>query len=154
MDSVSMVGTLRRSSRLQGETAVVENAHNDDDSILEDEDDEDDDTPVHIFEGVEYKTYQEMVNAKRERNQQVLRDSGLLDAIVQRQQHKNKKRKNTPTRRFWNVQVDVIRKRPSQEVMTRRNSSRTWRKTTGTTWGVATIDHQSVDDHLHPSTML
>ncbi|GAX18696.1 hypothetical protein FisN_10Hh090 [Fistulifera solaris] len=35
---------------------------------------------VYSFEGVVYDTYQEMVNAKRQRNQQMLRESGLLTA--------------------------------------------------------------------------
>jgi WD40 repeat protein len=33
----------------------------------------------YIFDGQEYKTYQDMVNAKRKRNQKVLKDLGFLD---------------------------------------------------------------------------
>lgn len=40
-------------------------------------------TPLsYVFEGVAYETYQEMVNAKRKRNQQVLEESGLLSAAA------------------------------------------------------------------------
>lgn len=59
----------------------------------EEEDDDHDDTEhVHIFQGVEYASYQEMVNAKRKRNQQVLLDSGLLDTVhlVQQSSRKSK----------------------------------------------------------------
>lgn len=53
-------------------------------SNINDEDDDDDVLSpvkeVYSFEGVAYNTYQEMVNAKRQRNQQMLRDSGLLTA--------------------------------------------------------------------------
>lgn len=48
------------------------NEQNNDDQVFTPE--------TYSFEGVIYKTYQEMVNAKRERNQQRLRDSGLLTA--------------------------------------------------------------------------
>jgi hypothetical protein len=37
------------------------------------------DTDTYVFEGRTYASYQEMVNAKRSRNQQMLIDSGLLD---------------------------------------------------------------------------
>ena len=42
----------------------------------------DDKAEVYPFNGVEYATYQEMVNAKRKRNQEVLLNSGLLDSIA------------------------------------------------------------------------
>lgn len=35
---------------------------------------------LYVFEGIQYPTYQAMVNAKRERNQRVLEQSGLLQA--------------------------------------------------------------------------
>jgi hypothetical protein len=44
------------------------------------EDDDDDDAETYVFNGVTYATYQEMVDAKRHRNQQVLVASGLLQA--------------------------------------------------------------------------
>jgi len=45
----------------------------------EEEDNNEEDTVKYFFEGVEYPTYQEMVNAKRKRNERVLMDSGLLE---------------------------------------------------------------------------
>lgn len=45
-----------------------------------DDDDEDDDViQTFTFNGIIYNTYQDMVNAKRERNQKVLEESGLLN---------------------------------------------------------------------------
>ena len=39
------------------------------------------DNQTYEFEGVHYDTYQEMVNAKRRRNQKILEESGLLTAV-------------------------------------------------------------------------
>lgn len=58
---------------------ATKKTRNDDDSS-----DEEPETPdasaTHIFDGVVYSTYQEMVNAKRKRNEQVLQSLGLLGA--------------------------------------------------------------------------
>lgn len=46
--------------------------------IDEMEEEEEEESPRHEFMGVIYDTYQDMVDAKRKRNQQVLEDSGLI----------------------------------------------------------------------------
>jgi hypothetical protein len=63
---------------------------------------------------------------------QISRESYVTRRQEQEKEQETKERTH-PRNNSWNVQVDVIRKRPSQEVMTGRISSRTWRKTTGTT---------------------
>lgn len=79
--------------RRGGNKKVDEEGHpNDDDgddaaavSGTSDEDDSDEDeeeATKYYFDGVEYGTYQEMVNAKRRRNEKVLADSGLLSLTV------------------------------------------------------------------------
>jgi WD40 repeat protein len=40
---------------------------------------EDEDLQIHFFDGVKYETYQELVNAKRKRNQEVLKGLGLAE---------------------------------------------------------------------------
>jgi WD40 repeat protein len=56
------------------------------DEHLSDDDDDrsnaEDKVEVFPFNGIEYATYQEMVNAKRKRNQEVLLNSGLLDSVA------------------------------------------------------------------------
>jgi hypothetical protein len=91
---------MRRSSRLRtppsGSKVVQEKAKKDPihvkaekDEYLSDQDNDDDDrsnaddkVEVYPFNGVEYATYQEMVNAKRKRNHEVLLNSGLLDSVA------------------------------------------------------------------------
>ena len=57
----------------------------------DDDDDDVDDVEVYLFNGVNYTTYQDMVHAKRQRNQQILEQSGLLASIS------SKRRSNTST---------------------------------------------------------
>jgi WD40 repeat protein len=73
---------------------------------------------VHYCDGIAYPTYQEMVQAKRRRNQQHLQDSGLLDAvqIVKDEHYKLKKRKVVVTPNF--------KKQPPAIELPRRQSSR------------------------------
>lgn len=90
---------MRRSSRLRTPSSGsnVKQEHVNEDPIhvkaekddIDDDDDDDrsiendnDKAQVFPFNGVEYATYQEMVNAKRDRNQQVLLSSGLLDSVA------------------------------------------------------------------------
>ena len=53
------------------------------DHVLSDEDDEDDTEETYEFNGQVFATYQDMCHAKRQRNQQVLQDSGLLSLSSQ-----------------------------------------------------------------------
>jgi WD40 repeat protein len=55
--------------------------HFSDDDNDEEDGSGDEKADVYLFNGVEYATYQEMVNAKRKRNQEVLINSGLLDSV-------------------------------------------------------------------------
>jgi WD40 repeat protein len=68
--------------------------------MMSDDDDDDDDEPEqalpqlqqsYILDGQEYKTYQDMVNAKRKRNENVLKDLGFLDPQKQRAANSIKK---------------------------------------------------------------
>jgi hypothetical protein len=61
---------------------VMEEADAADDNGNDEEDDDDVEQETYIFNGVTYATYQEMVDAKRFRNQQVLAASGLLKAAA------------------------------------------------------------------------
>jgi hypothetical protein len=45
-------------------------------------------TTSHVFAGVQYDNYQDMVQAKRERNQRVLQESGLLQAVASTRRQK------------------------------------------------------------------
>jgi WD40 repeat protein len=45
----------------------------------EDSDEDEEQPQLHTFDGIQYETYQDMVNAKRKRNQQVLEDLGFAD---------------------------------------------------------------------------
>ena len=93
-----------------------------DEADEEDDDDGDDDdgqAKGFFFDGVNYTTYQEMVNAKRKRNQQVLMNSGLLASAAAL---KSTVSKPPPTKKG-------IKKRKSTEsqdgaVYRRRKSSR------------------------------
>lgn len=67
-----------------------------------------------VFEGVVYKTYQEMVNAKRERNQQMLRDSGLLTAREEMVEVQKRKAAST----------QGIKKRKTEKVPIERRKSK------------------------------
>jgi hypothetical protein len=73
---------------------------------------------VHYCDGIAYPTYQEMVQAKRRRNQQHLQDSGLLDAVqlVKEEHYKHKKRKVVVT--------PNIKKQQPVALLPRRQSSR------------------------------
>lgn len=91
------------------------------DEVVEEEEDDDNVNNGYTFEGVTYSTYQEMVNAKRKRNQQVLVDSGLLEAGGVHQ--RNKKKNKAPS-----SQDAAARKRKSlnttEETTERRKSNR------------------------------
>lgn len=67
--------TSRRSSRRtqKEQVAVKDEPHN------HDVQDDEDEPQRYSLDGVEYDSYQEMVNAKRKRNQQVLQGLGFLD---------------------------------------------------------------------------
>jgi WD40 repeat protein len=56
--------------------------HNDNDDVQDDDEDHSQQEPQqqYILDGVEYDSYQEMVDAKRKRNQQVLQGLGFLDS--------------------------------------------------------------------------
>ena len=54
------------------------------DSTTRTNNDDDDDVEVYHFNGKEYTSYQDMVNAKRQRNQQILEESGLLSSTIRR----------------------------------------------------------------------
>jgi hypothetical protein len=130
---------MRRSSRLKspstGSKVVRDQKENakdpqiivkaekddDDDHYLSDHDEDgaksksniDDEAAVFLFDGVEYATYQEMVNAKRKRNQEVLINSGLLESAAtmktavskaKPQAHGIKKRKKSEPEDVANVQ--------------------------------------------------
>jgi len=88
---------MRRSTRLNSSRKPLEPSNDKDDDVKvvsEDYDNSDsevdDDGPnLYIVDGVQYDTYQEMVNAKRRRNEQYLQESGLLSAA---QEIKKKKK--------------------------------------------------------------
>lgn len=53
-----------------------------DEEVEESESDEEDGTQTYAVDGVVYLTYNDMVEAKRERNRRVLAKSGLLEVNV------------------------------------------------------------------------
>jgi WD40 repeat protein len=53
--------------------------HDNEDSNEEEEEQAEAPRQLYTFDGIQYETYQEMVNAKRKRNQQVLEDLGFAD---------------------------------------------------------------------------
>ena len=84
-------------------------------------DEEDYPQQVHIFEGVEYDSYQEMVNAKRKRNQEVLRGLGLgsADNSLAATLNKEKAAAKAASRRGISSQ-----KKQKVEILPRKKSSR------------------------------
>lgn len=58
---------------------VKDKVKNNDDLPLSSDGDSDEEQEIYEFNGIQFRTYQEMVQAKRERNQRVLQASGLLD---------------------------------------------------------------------------
>mmetsp|Transcript_9682 Transcript_9682/g.14932 ORF Transcript_9682/g.14932 Transcript_9682/m.14932 type:complete len:102 (+) Transcript_9682:105-410(+) len=83
--------TMRRSTRARSSSAMNNSITTTNDSdnaakfVSEDNDNSDSevdhDVPkIYMMDGVQYDTYQEMVNAKRRRNEQFLEESGLLSA--------------------------------------------------------------------------
>ena len=99
--------TTRHQRTLQG-TEPDKDIHEESSVNSNDPDDDDDDEQEesYEFDGVKFSTYQEMVNAKRQRNQQMLAQSGLLDiALSSNRQEKpgitakNKKKKRTQPQR-------------------------------------------------------
>jgi len=79
---------MKTSPRVRRSTRNKENTPSDkDEKRLEESTNDTDDQPSgYVFEGVEYDTYQEKVNAKRKRNQQILEHSGLLSAVQEMHQ--------------------------------------------------------------------
>lgn len=84
--------SLRPSSPKRKRKVKVEKEHDQNEREEEEENeqeeeennvDNDDKKEVYEFNGVQYETYQDMVQAKRERNQKVLEASGLLDTARQ-----------------------------------------------------------------------
>jgi hypothetical protein len=65
-----------------GPVAVMEEPHNANHNVQDEDEDHSQQEPQqrHILDGVEYDSYQEMVDAKRKRNQQVLQGLGLQKA--------------------------------------------------------------------------
>ena len=61
----------------------------------EDAEEEDGKAVVYNFDGVQYSSYQEMVNAKRKRNQDILVQSGLLGMTLAARKTVSSKRKTT-----------------------------------------------------------
>lgn len=99
----------RRSTR-QSNSALASNAeptsttleHDNRQAVVaNDESSDDEPSQEYYFEGVSYPSYQDMVMAKRKRNQQVLIDSGLLGAVedlkaAHTSQKKKRKTATTP----------------------------------------------------------
>ena len=80
------------------------------------------------FQGIHYSSYEEMVKAKRKRNADYLKSTGLLDVStkikdeIYESQHGGKTRKEVSMRR--GLKADRKRKVLKTEVVTRRKSSR------------------------------
>lgn len=91
-------------------------SESDDDSSSSDEEDE------HYFNGIYYKTYELMVQAKRERNRQRLEDSGLLQAsrAFRDDVDASKAAKKGATKRG----IKTDKKRKAAQPLPRRKSSR------------------------------
>mmetsp|Transcript_13664 Transcript_13664/g.29697 ORF Transcript_13664/g.29697 Transcript_13664/m.29697 type:complete len:592 (+) Transcript_13664:182-1957(+) len=82
---------------------------------------DDDDTPgMHYFDGNAYATYEEMVQAKRERNRQLLQSSGLLQASADFRDSIRKSKQKTATKRG----IKTDKKRKAAESLPRRKSGR------------------------------
>jgi hypothetical protein len=83
---MSPTTTRRSSTRLRGKqnatTAVDENPTKPEDGNDTKQENGHDDRPVvYPFDGVDYTSYQDVVQAKRQRNQQILQESDLLTAV-------------------------------------------------------------------------
>ena len=96
------------------------------DEHLSDDDDDrsnaEDKVEVFPFNGVEYATYQEMVNAKRKRNQEVLLNSGLLDSVASMKSEMAGSKSNKPTTQ--GIKKRKVVKSTEREPYQRRMSSR------------------------------
>ncbi len=74
------------------------------------------------FQGTEYTSYEEMVQAKRKRNTEYLKNSGLLEASSNIKEEMNESRRETVLKR--GLKADRKRKLLKTEVVMRRKSSR------------------------------
>ena len=80
-------GEVRKSPRKAAKTGTdkkmtdTETSYDDDDDgVLDNAGEEEYSTNVFMLDGIQYKTYQDMVDAKRKRNQNILKNLGLGDA--------------------------------------------------------------------------
>jgi len=103
----------RRSTRSQKDPDTTPIAK--DDATVKEEPDTPQTPMSYVFEGVSYPTYQEMVNAKRKRNEEVLQGLGFLDAGGASRLETSKK---TATQR------GIKRQKAVKEPLPRRKSSR------------------------------
>jgi hypothetical protein len=101
-------GPKRNSPKKQGSTIDDENDSDEDDQAYEST------NRVFMLDGVEYRSYQEMVNAKRKRNEQVLKGLGFLE-----EGKKNHLPKKNPT-----VSQRGIKKQKTEPAVRSRKSSR------------------------------
>jgi hypothetical protein len=101
----------RRSTRSQ----QVEGEEHDNDCILSDDQPETPQVEAYVFDGVSYPTYQEMVDAKRKRNEGILQGLGFLDTGGAPRLESNRK---TATQR------GIKRQKVKTEPLPRRKSNR------------------------------
>jgi hypothetical protein len=106
----------------QKEKEEVEKEEDDDNDDATDQEEND---QVYLLDGVEYPTYQEMVNAKRKRNQEVLQGLGFLDNAIFKKQQQQATRKMASARGIKKQKIDtapVLRSRKSSRLTGKKTS--------------------------------
>jgi hypothetical protein len=125
---LSIMPTTRRRQQQQQQQQQQQKEEETNQVVVKEEDNDDDDASdqeenaqVYLLDGVEYLTYQEMVNAKRKRNQEVLLGLGFLDSTTfkMQQQQQQAARKMASARGIKKQKTDtkpVLRSRKSSRL--------------------------------------